>query len=438
MLCKNCGGELPSGTDRCFYCGQQIHRRRLTHEEKMIRQRMRNRQVRRAKVMLIAASSAILLAIGALIYFNAFFSYATVDLSDCVTIQYSGYHSNGSVTAALNQDKIRKTLDNAYSRYQAVPIHFETHTQAEYDALYSSFACVLNQSENLHNGDEVTISFSYDHKLAKKLKVECIAKDQTFIIENLPEATVMSKEELFDTVDIKMSGISPEIKVEIVKNSTDPFLQSVLFSVEPSKMWYKEGDVLTVRASWDEEAAVKANIKIDAAQEECVQTYPIEGFDQYLSSADQIPEDLFEQANAKAKTIFGDANNYGQRVFTEAGIVVDWTGGKTSFVWSDPVLLSCYFKSIKDEAVGTQGLDYNNLDLIYYTTLSQGDGKSCKAEVAVRIDNLMLRADGTYEANLENAEIISASYNDRSIIQNIITKYEDNYNIEKMTYSEYY
>ena len=56
----------------------------------------------------------------------------------------------------------------------------------------------------------------------------------------------------------------------------------------------------------------------------------------------------------------------------------------------------------------------------------------------MRIDNLMLRADGTYEANLENAEIISASYNDRSIIQNIITKYEDNYNIEKMTYSEYY
>ena len=440
MQCKNCGGELPAGTDRCFFCGQQIHRRRLTKEEKEIRQRMRNRQVRRAKVMLIAAASVILLLIAGLIYFNAFFSYATIDLKECVTVQSSGYHSSGSVTVTLNKDKIQKTLDNAYSRYQVVPIHFAQHTKEEYESLNNSITCVANQTEGLHNGDEITLSFGYDEELASKLKVDCIAKDQVVTIADLPEATVMTKEELFDTVEVKITGASPEIGVEIVKKSNDAFLNSVLFSVEPSKMWYEEGDELTIRASWDEAAAVKANIKIDAAQEECVQNYKVEGFDQYLTSADQLTEEMMKQANEAGKEIFAtaNANEYGQRVFTEAGIVVDWTGGKTSFVWSNPVLLSAYFKSIKPEALGTQGLDYNDLDLIYYVTLSQGDGKSCKAEVAVRVDNMMKKADGTYDMNLENIELISASYNNRSIIQNIITKYEDNYNIEKLEHTEYY
>ncbi len=431
---------MPAGTDRCFYCGQQIHRRRVTKEEKIIRQRMRNRQVRRAKVLLIAAGSVVLLAIIGLIYFNAFFSYATIDMKDCVTVQYSGYHSNGSVTAVLNQDKIKKILDNAYSRYQVVPVHFQEHTQAEYESLYDSISCSVDQSENLHNGDEVVLSFAYDEALADRLKVDCIGREQKIVIENLPEATVISQDELFDMIEVKMKGASPEISVEIVKNMSDTFLQTVLFSVEPSQMWYQEGDEITVRASWDEAAAVKANIKIDAEPADCTKTYQIEGFDQYLSAADQIPEEMIEEANAAGKAIFkeANANEYGQRVFTEAGIVVDWTGGKTSFVWSNPVLISAYFKSIKQEAVGTQGLDYNDLDFIYYVTLSQGDGKSCKAEVAVRVDNLMKKADGTYEMNLENVEIVSASYNNRSIVQNIITKYEDNYNIEKLEHTEYY
>lgn len=401
---------------------------------------MRNRQVRRAKVLLVAGAGVLCLIVAALIYFNAFFSYATIDMKDCVTVQYSGYHSNGSVAVILNQDKIKKILDNAYSRYLVVPVHFQEHDQAEYESLYDSIACVVDKTENLQNGDEITISFNYDKELADKLKVECLAKDQKMVIENLPEAQVVSQDDLFDMIEVKMTGASPEIAVEIVKNTQDSFLQSVLFSVEPSKLYYKEGDAITVKASWDEAAAVKANIKIDADPANCSKTYNIEGFDQYLSAADQIPDEMIEEANAAGKAIFkeANANEYGQRVFTEAGIVVDWTGGKTSFVWSNPVLISVYFKSIKDEVVGTQGLDYNDLDFIYYVTLSQGDGKSCKAEVAVRVDNLLKKADGTYEMDLDNVEIVSASYNNRSIVQNIITKYEDNYNIEKMEHTEYY
>ncbi len=40
--------------------------------------------------------------------------------------------------------------------------------------------------------------------------------------------------------------------------------------------------------------------------------------------------------------------------------------------------------------------------------------------------------------NYDDAEIVSASYNNRSIVQNIITKYEDNYDIEKLEHTEYY
>ncbi len=387
-----------------------------------------------------AAAGLIVLLIASIIYFSVFFSYATIDMKDCVTVQYSGYHSNASVAVVLNQDKIKKTLDNAYDRYDVVPFHFRTLTKEDFESLYDSISCKADKSEQLHNGDEINISFDYDKKLADRLKVNCIAKDQTIVIENLPEAQVISKDELFQMIDVKMSGASPEISLEIVKNTQDAFLQTVLFSVEPSKLFYQEGDELTIKASWDEAAAVKANIKIDANPAECTQTFKIEGYDQYLTSADQLTEEVIQQANEAGKAIFkkANANEYGQRVFTEAGIVVDWTGGKTSFVWSNPVLISAYFKSIKDEMIGTKGLDYNDLDFVYYVTLSQGDGKSCKAEVAVRVDNIMKKADGTYEVDLEDVEIVSASYNNKSIVQNIISKYEDKYNIEKLEHTEYY
>ena len=342
--------------------------------------------------------------------------------------------------ATVNEEVLSAQIADAYEKYDAMPFHFGTeYEKSDFEALYSSIIVMKDKSESLKNGDEVQISFTYDEELAKDLKVKVNAKEETIVVSDLPTAKIISKEELFKNISVDFSGISPELKLEIVNHSEEDFLKTVLFSVEESKLFYATGDVVNIRATWDEKAATEANIHIDADISDCVNSYTVEGTDQYVSQASQLPAEFIDEVNAYAKTLFADAGEYGMRIFSEAHVEAKWENGKSAvFTWSNPVLISSYFKAIRPESVGKEGVEYNELDFIYIATISQPTGGSCKAEAVVRIKNLLIHADGTFEADIEDAHIVSASYNNNSIIKTVVKAHEDDYTVEKLAISEYY
>ena len=389
---------------------------------------------------MIILCSFFLIIIAGVLYWNLFFSYETLDLNENVLLEYSGYDTKGSLMATVNEEVLSAQIDDAYGKYDAMPFHFGTeYEKSDYEALYSSIIVMKDKSENLKNGDEVQLSFSYDEELAKNLKIRVKAEEETILVSDLSTARVISKEELFNCISVGFTGISPELKLEIVNHSEEDFLKTVLFSVEESKLFYATGDVVNIRATWDEAASIKANIHIEADVSDCVNSYTVEGTDQYLSQASQLPEEFINEVNAYAKTLFTDASEYGMRIFSEAHVEAKWESGKSAvFTWSNPVLISSYFKAIRPESVGKEGVEYNELDFIYIATISQPTGGSCKAEAVVRIKNLMMHADGTFEADIEDAHIVSASYNNNSIIKTVVKAHEDDYTVEKLAISEYY
>lgn len=389
---------------------------------------------------MIILCSFFLIIIAGVLYWNLFFSYETLDLNENIVLEYSGYDTKGSLMATINEEVLSAQIDDAYGKYDAMPFHFGTeYEKNDFEALYSSIIVMKDKSENLKNGDERQLSFTYDEELAKNLKIRVKAEEETIVVSDLSTARVISKEELFNCISVGFTGVSPELKLEIVNHSEEDFLKTVLFSVEESKLFYATGDVVNIRATWDEAAAIKANIHMEADVSDCVNSYTVEGTDQYLSQASQLPEEFINEVNAYAKTLFTDASEYGMRIFSEAHVEAKWENGKSAvFTWSNPVLISSYFKAIRPESVGKEGVEYNELDFIYIATISQPTGGSCKAEAVVRIKNLMMHADGTFEADIEDAHIVSASYNNNSIIKTVVKAHEDDYTVEKLAISEYY
>lgn len=391
------------------------------------------------RFMIVLCSFFLVITIGVL-YWNLFFFYETIHLNENVLLEYTGYDTKGSLLATMNQDVLQTKVERAYERYDKMPFHFGTeYDKSDFEAFMNSIMVMKDKSENLKNGDKVFLSFTYDEELAKSLKIKLIAKEEAVVVSDLPTARVVSKEELFDQISVTFSGTSPELKLEIVNHSEDDFLKTVLFSVEENKLFYAVGDAVNIRATWNEAAAAEANICIDADAANCLNSYTADGADQYLLQASQIPEEFIDEANAHAKTLFDDAGEYGMRIFSEAHVEAKWEDGKAAvFTWSNPVLISSYFKAIRPESVGKEGMDCNELDFIYIVHISQPSGGACEAEAVVRYKNLLMHADGTLEADLEDAHIVSASYNNNSIIKNVVTACEDDYSVEKLAISEYY
>ena len=81
----------------------------------------------------------------------------------------------------------------------------------------------------------------------------------------------------------------------------------------------------------------------------------------------------------------------------------------------------------------TAGDCINDIKIVYGVTLTQADGISCDAEIVVRYNGIMEKADGTIDLALDSLTMISASHKDKfikDIVRNTYT--EENYESVKI------
>lgn len=408
-----------------------MKKRRLTSWER--RQRRRIRIISRV-IMFCIFCVAVVFAV------RIFLPYETMDISEYFSVSYEGYNTKGFAALTVDEEKLKETITLVKDDYAASLFHIEECSDTDYDSFVKSISAKAENAENLSNGSKFTISYYYDEALAKKLKIKVLSKSEEVTVSGLATAALLTKEELFEDIEVSFSGISPNIKMEIVNHSTNAFIQSMVFNSEEFKEYYSAGDVVKIRAYFSEEECLRQNYSVDTPSEECVMEYTVEGTDSYVTSADELTQDMLKEAIAAGKTAFTEdsANEYGVRIFVEARLVPVYINKKATFEWLTPSLISAYFKSVKTEAAGKDGNNYNDLDLIYFIKLTQADGVTCDAEAVVRFSNIIIQADGSLQYDLSAPKVISASHSNSSIIKNVIGKYEDTYNIEKLDYSEYY
>ncbi len=364
-------------------------RRRMTKQE-------RTRQIY-LRVCFVCALVAVLFTV--LYVFLNDASKTTIDLKDVTHITLTGFDGEGVLTATVDVDE-------------------------KYGAFYETVSVDFSKSSGLTNGDEVTISFKYDKNAAKTYNLKVKASDMHYTVSGLVAATPVSENDLFEGLDINFEGIAPLATASLDASNTK-FKDVVTYQIIDEKEYYDAGETIRVRAVFDAADLEKLDYKATVDSEECIKEYIVEDVDRYITDTDQITDEMMASLKKEALTLFTDANEYGMRIFCDAGLMPVYVNKKTTFKWSSPNYISSYLNVLREESYGKTGTHVNDIKLCYESVISQADGKACKAEVIVRFQDIIIRKDGTIDLKLESGEIISADRRDshiKAIVRNEIDK----------------
>ena len=389
------------------------------------------RQRRRIQIV-IAVSCLVVVAIAAVIVILSSKPYETVILNELFDISYSGFNNSGQVHLEKNEEKVNAMIEDVKDNYENAIFKKNNVNDDYYQKFADSIVAVPSQSGNLSNGTKFVIRYDYDSALADKLNIKVLSADSSVVVGGLQTAIRVSKEELFKDLAVEFDGVSPDIKMTITNNSTNPFVRNVAYNPIEYKESYSVGDVVTIRAYFNDDPNSGSQYIVDTPSANCLKEYIVTGSDEYVSSSDELPDYIVDEAISQAKLAFTDANEYGVRIFCEAHLVPVYINKQATFRWLNPSLLSVYFKSVLPHAADKDGNNYNDLDIVFNCKITQADGVTCNSEAVVRFSNIVKKADGTYDYDFSKPRLISASYSDSAIKQVVVGKYEGSYNIEKI------
>ena len=340
-----------------------------------------------------------------------YFSFDTLDLKDFTEVSYSGYNTKGTAELSiLEKEEYEDFLED---------VEIE----------------LLSENGSLENGDFLEISFLYNKEAAKAHSLRIESDTCQIEVAGLPEGTPLSQELLFQDLEVSYEGIAPALSVQLENNSDDPFLQTVQYEIMDARPFYDNGDTFSIKAAFSEEAAILHEYALPSSEDDCILKVSVEDRDRYIRDASELSSEQLHTLNTTAASLFGEASEYGLRIFSEANLMPIWVNGKTTFVWSNPRLLSAYLNILKPEYFENEQAHNNDIKLVYLATLSQADGVACDAEVVVQFNDLLRKADGSYDLSLASGEIIAASFKDAHIKDLVNDAYNKEYESEKLPLS---
>lgn len=406
----------------------------MTDEERKIKYAARRKQVLIAKILFAVVLSIVFVLF--IFIISAVRSGYHLDPTIAMSVHYDGINGSADAELLVDREELYNCMDKAYAQYTVAlwPL-VKSYSQKDYHELADSITAELDSDSNLKNEDEISISVSYNEALAKKLNVIIDYELIPMQVGGLKEGTKLTKEDFFKDLTISYNGMSPAVSVNFINNSNNEYIKKLEYKVDGEKQFFENGDTFTVAVSVNQPLA--KSMYMDVKEDCFTQEYTVENMKTYVSSVSDFSEEDFKYAVKKGEECFVGANEYGLRIFTEAGLTYTWVGTQDyTFEWSNPRLISAYVETIKDEYLGDFTKKYNYLELVYMIHIEQANGTGCDAEAVVCFDSLTKNADGSINLNEESGQLFSASYIDKNIKSSLAGWFGDDYNLEKFDLSE--
>ncbi len=391
-------------------------------------ERRRRRRVR----VTVCAVLFFAIAIIAFVVSRLMLPYETWELNEFYNVTFDGYNGNGTAAVALDPEKLDAAIEHVKQDYRESFFHLLSVTDADYDAFKNSLTATLTRSDGLSNGDQVGVNFACDQDLAKKLKISVNCNSKTYTAEGLPDVTVLTPEDVFKDLSVTFDGISPDLTLTITNNSTDPFLSNMVFQPVEPKERYAAGDIITIRAHFSEEEALKQNYVVSVPSEECTCDYTVTAERAYITSALLLPDSVVERAKNAGLDAFVNANEYGVRIFCEAGLVPVYVNKQATFEWVDPTFRSAYFKCANETQRMDEKNHFNDLDIVYEVSIKQANGVACSCYAVVRFSDLILNADGSVDGPFSSAKVMSCDYKVDNVHKTVVENYEGTHTVTKV------
>lgn len=359
-------------------------------------------------IALVGVAVIFIIGITYLFWYN---SFTNIKLEDYATVAMFGYNNYGQAKLSIASDM-------------------------RYTDFFDTVSGSLNISDNLSNGDEVVVTYSYDETVAKDSKLRIDATDTLITVDGLEDALVINKDKLFDGLQVSFNDLSPCMGVELENISDDELLSNVTYELVGDKHYFSSGDTIQVQAILPEGADDNHAYVFELSDSDFVQSYSAPTGDSYFTSASQVTPDILNQLERGGLELISkaDAKEYGLRIFQqEAHLQPVFVGNRTTFQWINPYAISAYFHSVTESGKEITESHANDVQIVYGVTLTQQDGTSCQAEIVVQFVNLIAKEDGSVDMGLDSGRIVSASHRN-SNIKNLVSGTGDGmYETTKLT-----
>lgn len=282
----------------------------------------------------------------------------------------------------------------------------------------------LEPKENLKNGDTVILTVEYTKGGNDKVKI--IGGEKKLKVKDLPEGTQL---DIFKDVEVNFTGVSPKGQAEVINKSTEDFVKTIYFTVEPSSN-LKIGDKVTVKADYNENSAIENMFIINSDTKE----YTVEKLDAYLDKASQFDDETKE-------TILKEANDIVEAyVSKNSRTLYNEFADEYSSIFNDGYeykfkLTQANFLVAKNPETVSYGYTQNQLSLFYEVEVKdRKENKTAKGYVALSFSDTIIRSDGKIDVVYSGGKITATEKRKDDIERERLTEFKDKYTIESIEF----
>lgn len=228
-----------------------------------------------------------------------------IDLAEYVEISCSGYNGNGSVNVNIKEEELLITIleqkgydedsitsmlsgDYLFGGFSSKVKDLE-RLQKEIETIekvYQTVSFTPDKTEELSNGDQITVTIDFDEKLAKKSKISFKGNEYTYVVEGLGDYIELDP---FEHLQVQFTGIAPNTNIEYSYDGNDGYLNSWSFTTDKNG-GFDAGDKVKISVNVDEEYLKRNGYVLTRTENE----YTCENVGYYVTSLDQITEEMEE------------------------------------------------------------------------------------------------------------------------------------------------
>ena len=352
-------------------------------------------------------------AVGIIIAITAIIAVVIIALNsgktnaeDIITVNISGVEGKGKATANFDYSVLNFGSGNDMEML-GTQMNFESTVKIK-----------VEPSENLKNGDKITVTLSCDRSAARKLGLKLGKMKFTQTVSDLPDATPVDP---FEGLSVSFEGVSPYGTVKIDKNGCDDFTKSnVNFVYDTENV--KNGDKIKITAQYNENAADQAMVYVTETEKE----YEVTGLGEYITSLDGVDISEIEQSISDSVLAAVSQSRSTGLIFGMgflAGASFDVT---SNCKLQDLKAVERYIFTKKPESYEYNA---NILYTVYEISINEENGNSQKMYINTAVCNIIKQADGsiTYEPSSPQG------YSSLEEVHNKLNSIKNNYTAEQLT-----
>lgn len=235
----------------------------------------------------------IILAIGVMVFCLSGCGKKKISVTDELMVSFNGY--NGYGTAKLENEYAWESEALEAAGIESVE---GWDTFAEALKIESAVSYEMSPTENLSNGDEVTVKAIINQNAIENFDFELVAdSERKFTVENLEDTIEIDP---FEDVEVLFEGVSSDGRAIINTSGQQEFPMNFKYIVEPDQRLKNEDTVvIKISNAEPEREAIQNGYTLSRLEREITVT----GLMHYAENINELPDDVIEQLKKQTEDI---------------------------------------------------------------------------------------------------------------------------------------